>query len=87
MSVEVLSNVVWINHNGVEIGLPKEVIVMAYQAVKAKDGYGISKEGWDGAIGDADDSGIEPMYILDCPKCGLVPTVTGTCGYCGSKCE
>lgn len=80
MSVEVLSNVVWINHHGVEIGLPKEVIVMAYKAVKAN-------EGWDGAIGDADDSGVEPMRILTCPKCGLIATATGICGYCGSRCE
>lgn len=86
MSVEVLSNVVWINHNGVEIGLPKEVIVMAYQAVKVKGGWD-GKEGCDLAIGDADDSGVEPMRILTCPKCGLIATATGICGYCGSRCE
>ena len=27
---------------------------------------------------------IQPM---NCPSCGLVPSATGTCGYCGSTCE
>lgn len=42
-----------------------------------EDGYGISKEGWD-------DGYMQPM---NCPSCGLVPSATGTCGYCGSTCE
>lgn len=55
-----------------------------------KYGYGIGKEGWDDKEGwdwNLQDEAVQPMRIVDCPKCGLVPTATGTCGYCGSKCE
>lgn len=69
MSVQVLSNTVWINHNGIEIRLPKEVIMEAYKA-----------------IGDTG-SVVTGYKQMDCPKCGLINTYTGTCGYCGSTCE
>ena len=70
-SVEVLSNTVYINHNGVEIGIPKEAMEVAMKHPKLqKDGYGIGY-----------------MQPMSCPRCGLVPTSTGTCGYCGGKCE
>lgn len=74
MSVQVLSNTVWINHNGIEIGLPKEIIMEAYKAIESKDGYGIGKT-------------VTGYKQMNCPKCGLVNTYTGTCGYCGSTCE
>ena len=71
-SVEVLSNTVYINHNGVELGIPKEAMEVAMQHPKLQksDGYGIGY-----------------MQPMSCPSCGLVPTSTGTCGYCGCKCE
>lgn len=30
---------------------------------------------------------ISKIYfgMMNCPKCGLVPTATGTCSYCGSQ--
>ena len=43
--IQILSNTVWINHNGVEIGLPKEVIMQAHEVLVKKegsdDGYGL----------------------------------------------
>lgn len=73
-SVEVLSNTVWINHNGVEIGLPKEVIMQAQEALSDKDDT------------STEVGGIY-MKIRNCPNCGLVAMYTSTCGYCGSKCD
>lgn len=34
-----------------------------------------------------DGYGLGYMQPMNCPSCGLVPSATGTCGYCGSKCE
>jgi len=74
--IQILSNTVWINHNGVEIGLPKEVIMQAHVELVKKYGS---------------DESYEPdntyMKIRNCPSCGLVAMYTSTCGYCGSKCE
>lgn len=72
ISVEVLSNTVYINHNGVELGIPKEAMEVAMQHPKLQKSDGI---------------GLGYMQPMSCPSCGLVPTSTGTCGYCGSKCE
>ena len=33
------------------------------------------------------EEGLGYMQPMNCPSCGLVPSATGTCGYCGSKCE
>jgi hypothetical protein len=74
--IQILSNTVWINHNGVEIGLPKEVIMQAHEVLVKKEGS------YDG-IG----LGSTYMKIRNCPNCGLVAMYTSTCGYCGSKCE
>ena len=74
--VQILSNTVWINHNGVEIGLPKEVIMQAHTEL-------VKKEGSDDGYG----LGNIYMKILNCPSCGLVAMYTSTCGYCGSTCE
>ena len=71
-SVEVLSNTVYINHNGVELGIPKEAMEVAMQHPKLQKSDGI---------------GLGYMQPMSCPSCGLVPTSTGTCGYCGSTCE
>ena len=78
MSVEVLSKTVWVNHNGIEIGLPMEAVMEILKHPKIQEL--VSKEGC-----DLKDSGY--MQPRHCPKCGLVPSSTGTCGYCGSKCE
>ena len=72
--VQILSNTVWINYQGIELGLPKEVIMQAHAALVKKDG-------------SDDGTGLGYMQPQNCPSCGLVPTSTGTCGYCGSKCE
>lgn len=72
--IQILSNTVWINHNGVEIGLPKEVIMQAHEALRDKDD--LSTE-----VSDI------YMKIRNCPNCGVVAMYTSTCGYCGSKCE
>lgn len=72
--IQILSNTVWINHNGVEIGLPKEVIMQAHEALSGKDDT------------STEASDIY-MKIRNCPNCGLVAMYTSTCGYCGSKCE
>ena len=77
-SVEVLSNTVYINHNGVELGIPKEAMEVAMQHPK------LQKEGCDLK---SDGIGLGYMQPMSCPSCGLVPTSTGTCGYCGSKCD
>lgn len=74
MSVEVLSKTVWVNHNGIEIGLPLEVVMEVLKHPKIQELH--AKGGWDGYM--------QPRH---CPQCGLVPSSTGTCGYCGSKCE
>jgi len=74
MSVEVLSNTVWVNHNSIEIGLPLEVVMEIIKHPKIKDI--IANEGLGGY-----------MWAANCPSCGLIATATGTCGYCGSKCE
>lgn len=74
--IQILSNTVWINHNGVEIGLPKEVIMQAHEVLVEKEG---SDEGY--GIGDV------YMKIRNCPNCGVVAMYTSTYGYCGSKCE
>lgn len=73
-TVEVLSNMVYINHNGLEIGLPLEVVMEVMKHPKIQELN--VKEGWDGYM--------QPRH---CPQCGLVPSSTGTCGYCGSHCE
>lgn len=72
--IQILSNTVWINHNGVEIGLPKGVIMEAHEALSDKDDTSTE-------VGDM------YMKIRNCPSCGLVAMYTSTCGYCGSKCE
>ena len=72
--IQILSNTVWINHKGVEIGLPKEVIMQAHKALSAKDDTSTE-------VGDI------YMKIRNCPNCGLVAMYTSTCGYCGSKCD
>lgn len=72
--VQILSNTVWINHNGVEIGLPKEVIMQAHESLSDKDDTSTE-------VGDI------YMKIRNCPNCGLVAMYPSTCGYCGSKCE
>ena len=72
--IQILSNTVWINHNGVEIGLPKEVIMQAHEALSGKDD--VSTE-----INDI------YMKIRNCPSCGVVAMYTSTCGYCGSQCD
>lgn len=72
--IQILSNTVWINHNGVEIGLPEEVIMQAHKALSDKDDTSTE-------VGDM------YMKIRNCPSCGLVAMYTSTCGYCGSKCE
>lgn len=72
--IQILSNTVWINHNGVEIGLPKEVIMQAHEALSDKDDTSTE---------------VSDMYmkIRNCPSCGLVAMYTSTCGYCGSQCD
>lgn len=72
--VQILSNTVRINYQGIELGLPKEVIMQAHAALVKKDGSDVGY-------------GLGYMQPQNCPSCGLVPTSTGTCGYCGSKCE
>ncbi len=72
--IQILSNTVWINHNGVEIGLPKEVIMQTHEALSDKDDTSTE-------VGDM------YMKIRNCPNCGLVAMYTSTCGYCGSKCD
>ena len=72
--IQILSNTVWINHNGVEIGLPKEVIMQEHKALSDKDDTSTE-------VGDI------YMKIRNCPNCGLVAMYTSTCGYCGSKCD
>ena len=81
-TVEVLSNMVYINRNGLEIGLPLEVVMEVIKHPKIQELN--AKEGWDGKD---DGYGIGYMQPRHCPNCGLVPSSTGTCGYCGSKCE
>ena len=81
MSVEVLSKTVWVNHNGIEIGLPLEAVMEILKHPKIQELA--TKEGCDLKDGD----GVAYMQPRHCPKCGLVPSSTGTCGYCGSKCE
>lgn len=71
--VEVLSNMVYITHNGVQLGIPKEAMEVAMQHPKLNKLQPVKTTGY--------------MQIQNCPSCGLVPTASGTCGYCGSKCE
>ena len=46
--------------------------------------YKAIEEGWDFVNEGCDLGYMQPM---NCPSCGLVPSATGTCGYCGSTCE
>lgn len=74
MSVEVLSTMVWINHGGIEMGIPLDVIKEVIKHPKIRE-----------IAGSGD--GEPHSEIRNCPKCGLVNTYTGVCGYCGSRCE
>lgn len=73
MSIEVLSNTVYINHGGIEMGIPLSVIKEILVHPKIQSMF---------------DGGGEPKAsIMNCPKCGLISAYSGACGYCGSKCE
>lgn len=68
-NIQVLAQTVWLNHNGLEVGLPVGVIREAYHQLE-----------------DTQEE-ILPMSILHCPSCGVVPSATGNCLYCGEKCN
>ncbi|AQN32677.1 Zn-ribbon domain containing protein [Acinetobacter phage vB_AbaP_AS11] len=34
-----------------------------------------------------EDEDFQQATPMNCPNCGLVATYTGTCHYCGEKCE
>ena len=73
MSIEVLNNTVYINHGGIEMGIPVSVIKEVLKHPKFQPMF--------------DGDGEPKASVKNCPKCGVVITYTGTCGYCGSTCE
>lgn len=70
-NIVVLNDMVYIIHEGVEVGMPKSIILEIMKHPKMREGWDLNS----------------PMQQMNCPKCGLVCTVSGTCGYCGSQCE
>lgn len=76
ITVQALTNIVYLNVHGEEVQLPYDVIkeIILNTDIQKKLNVELVDKGMF-------------MQVYTCPSCGVVPSYTGTCQYCGTKLE